>query len=124
MSGHFSAFSLVDRITDLESGKRTRGRFQVPANIARFPSTLAAEAVGQLAAWNAIAHLGFQVRPVAGLAAELRFGPLVHPGQSLDLETIIERRIGVKLTEEFQLEPEQSTSAIIVPHPEAKYFIA
>ena len=32
-------------------------------------------------------------------------------------------RIGVKLTEEFQLEPEQSTSAIIVPHPEAKYFI-
>ncbi len=33
-------------------------------------------------------------------------------------------QIGVKLTEEFQLEPEQSTSAIIVPHPEAKYFIA
>jgi 5-methyltetrahydrofolate--homocysteine methyltransferase len=32
--------------------------------------------------------------------------------------------IGVKLTEEFQLDPEQSTSAIIVPHPEAKYFIA
>ena len=33
-------------------------------------------------------------------------------------------RIGVVLTEEFQLEPEQSTSAIIVPHPEAKYFVA
>jgi len=33
-------------------------------------------------------------------------------------------RIGVQLTEEFQLEPEQTTSAIIVPHPEAKYFIA
>jgi 5-methyltetrahydrofolate--homocysteine methyltransferase len=33
-------------------------------------------------------------------------------------------RIGVKLTEEFQLDPEQTTSAIIVPHPEAKYFIA
>jgi 5-methyltetrahydrofolate--homocysteine methyltransferase len=31
--------------------------------------------------------------------------------------------IGVRLTEEFQLEPEQSTSAIIVPHPEAKYFV-
>jgi len=31
-------------------------------------------------------------------------------------------RIGVTLTEEFQLEPEQSTSAIIVHHPEAKYF--
>ncbi len=33
-------------------------------------------------------------------------------------------RIGVRLSEEFQLEPEQSTSAIIVPHPEAKYFVA
>ena len=32
--------------------------------------------------------------------------------------------IGVTLTEEFQLDPEQTTSAIIVPHPEAKYFIA
>jgi 5-methyltetrahydrofolate--homocysteine methyltransferase len=33
-------------------------------------------------------------------------------------------RIGVELSEEFQLVPEQSTSAIIVPHPEAKYFAA
>ncbi len=31
-------------------------------------------------------------------------------------------RIGVRLSEEFQLEPEQSTSALIVHHPEAKYF--
>ena len=33
-------------------------------------------------------------------------------------------RIGVVLSEEFQLHPEQSTSAIIVHHPEAKYFNA
>ena len=33
-------------------------------------------------------------------------------------------RIGVDLSEEFQLHPEQSTSAIIVHHPEAKYFNA
>jgi 5-methyltetrahydrofolate--homocysteine methyltransferase len=33
-------------------------------------------------------------------------------------------RIGVELSEEFQLVPEQSTSAIVVPHPEAKYFAA
>ncbi len=33
-------------------------------------------------------------------------------------------RIGVKVSEEFQLHPEQSTSAIVVHHPEAKYFIA
>ncbi|MGO9482941.1 MAG: vitamin B12 dependent-methionine synthase activation domain-containing protein [Candidatus Kryptoniota bacterium] len=31
-------------------------------------------------------------------------------------------RIGVTLTEEFQLVPEQSTTAIVVHHPEAKYF--
>jgi 5-methyltetrahydrofolate--homocysteine methyltransferase len=32
--------------------------------------------------------------------------------------------IDVRLTEEYQLDPEQTTSAIIVPHPEAKYFVA
>ncbi len=31
-------------------------------------------------------------------------------------------RIHVKLSEEYQLDPEQSTSAIVVHHPEAKYF--
>jgi 5-methyltetrahydrofolate--homocysteine methyltransferase len=31
-------------------------------------------------------------------------------------------RIGVGLTEEFQLDPEQSTSALVVHHPEARYF--
>ena len=33
-------------------------------------------------------------------------------------------RIGVELSEEFQLHPEQSTSAVVVHHPEAKYFNA
>ena len=33
-------------------------------------------------------------------------------------------RIGVELSEEFQLHPEQSTSALVVHHPEAKYFNA
>jgi len=31
-------------------------------------------------------------------------------------------RIGVSLTEEYSLDPEQSTNAIIVHHPEARYF--
>jgi 5-methyltetrahydrofolate--homocysteine methyltransferase len=31
-------------------------------------------------------------------------------------------RIGVELSEEFQLDPEQSTSAVVLHHPEAKYF--
>ena len=37
-------------------------------------------------------------------------------------ELLQPERIGVELTEEFQLDPEQSTSAIIVHHPDAKYF--
>jgi 5-methyltetrahydrofolate--homocysteine methyltransferase len=32
------------------------------------------------------------------------------------------QRIGCTLTENFQIDPEQSTSAIIVHHPQAKYF--
>ncbi|HEV7642740.1 MAG TPA: methionine synthase [Pyrinomonadaceae bacterium] len=37
-------------------------------------------------------------------------------------ELLHPERIDVELSEEFQLHPEQSTSAIIVHHPEAKYF--
>ena len=33
-------------------------------------------------------------------------------------------RIGVELSEEYQLHPEQSTSALVAHHPEAKYFAA
>ncbi|MSY38777.1 MAG: methionine synthase, partial [Actinobacteria bacterium] len=40
------------------------------------------------------------------------------------MELLKPDRIGVELSEEFQLHPEQSTSAIIVHHPEAKYFNA
>ena len=39
-------------------------------------------------------------------------------------ELLRPERIGVELSEEFQLHPEQSTSAVIVHHPEAKYFNA
>jgi 5-methyltetrahydrofolate--homocysteine methyltransferase len=35
-----------------------------------------------------------------------------------------EETIGVRLTSGFQLEPEQSTSALVVHHPQAKYFVA
>jgi 5-methyltetrahydrofolate--homocysteine methyltransferase len=47
------------------------------------------------------------------LSAQLQLCELLNPA-----------RIGVALSEEFQLHPEQSTSAIIVHHPEAKYFNA
>jgi 5-methyltetrahydrofolate--homocysteine methyltransferase len=35
-----------------------------------------------------------------------------------------EENVGVRLTTGFLLEPEQSTSAIVVHHPAAKYFVA
>jgi len=43
----------------------------------------------------------------------------VKLAQLLDLSAI-----GVEVTEEFMLDPEQSTSAIVIHHPEAKYFNA
>ncbi|AZK93307.1 MULTISPECIES: methionine synthase [Streptomyces] len=39
-------------------------------------------------------------------------------------ELLQPERIGVRLSEEFQLHPEQSTDAIVIHHPEAKYFNA
>ncbi|QOJ02081.1 MAG: methionine synthase [Planctomycetia bacterium] len=45
------------------------------------------------------------------LEDQAKLWPLLEPG-----------RIGIELSEEYQLEPEQSTSAIITHHPEAKYF--
>ena len=45
------------------------------------------------------------------LEDQVKLWPLLHP-----------ERIGVTLSEEFQLEPEQTTTALICHHPEAKYF--
>jgi 3-hydroxymyristoyl/3-hydroxydecanoyl-(acyl carrier protein) dehydratase len=85
MDEHFAAFSFVDRITQLEAGKRARGVFAIPARIREFPPCLVAEAVGQLAAWVAMSAIEFRGRPVAALAAETRFRGDVHPGQTLEL---------------------------------------
>lgn len=42
--------------------------------------------------------------------------------QEMLLRLLDAGRIGVELSDEFQLHPEQSTSAIVVHHPQAKYF--
>ncbi len=44
--------------------------------------------------------------------------------QTLLFELLKPERVGVELSEEFQLHPEQSTSAIVFHHPEAMYFNA
>jgi 5-methyltetrahydrofolate--homocysteine methyltransferase len=43
-------------------------------------------------------------------------------GHTQLFELIEPQRIGIELSDEFQLVPEQSTSALIVHHPQAKYF--
>jgi 3-hydroxymyristoyl/3-hydroxydecanoyl-(acyl carrier protein) dehydratase len=58
---------------------------------AHFPASLMAEAVGQLAAWSAMAHLGFAHRPVAGLASAVHYHQLPQPGCTLQLQADIER---------------------------------
>jgi 3-hydroxymyristoyl/3-hydroxydecanoyl-(acyl carrier protein) dehydratase len=90
MSDHFAAFSFVDRITEFDAGRRAVGRYDIPAGIAAFPSCLVAEAVGQLAAWVSMEHIGFRGRPVAALANETRFHGDVAPGDVLSLTVDIE----------------------------------
>jgi len=47
------------------------------------------------------------------LEDQTKFFALLHPDET----------IGVQLTTGFLLDPEQSTSALIVHHPDAKYFV-
>jgi 3-hydroxymyristoyl/3-hydroxydecanoyl-(acyl carrier protein) dehydratase len=89
-SERFRAFSFVDRITRC-SGRHIEGQYTVPASASRFPASLMAEAVGQLAAWAAMAELDFAWRPVAGIAAETRYYRIVEPGQTLTLEADLAR---------------------------------
>jgi 3-hydroxymyristoyl/3-hydroxydecanoyl-(acyl carrier protein) dehydratase len=85
MTDHFAAFSFVDRITAFTPGTSARGTFAIPRDVAGFPPCLMAEAVGQLAAWVAMSHIGFRGRPVAALARETRFRHAARPGDTLDL---------------------------------------
>lgn len=85
MDHHFRAFSFVDRITSVEPGARIRGEYLIPSALESFAPSLAAEAVGQLAAWAAMAKMDFARRPVAGLAGEIEMLHPIRPGQRLEL---------------------------------------
>jgi 3-hydroxymyristoyl/3-hydroxydecanoyl-(acyl carrier protein) dehydratase len=89
-AAHFAAFSFVDRILDFVPGKSARGVFHVPAALRAFPGCLVAEAVGQLAAWVSMEHIGYRGRPVAALAGETRFFGNVKPGDTLQLTVDID----------------------------------
>jgi 3-hydroxymyristoyl/3-hydroxydecanoyl-(acyl carrier protein) dehydratase len=87
---HFRAFSFVDRIHAIQPGVRIRGCYTIPAGIPTFHTSLVAEAVGQLAAWAAMAAVDFKSRPVAGLAANIDLLAPVLPGQVLELAAELE----------------------------------
>jgi 3-hydroxymyristoyl/3-hydroxydecanoyl-(acyl carrier protein) dehydratase len=84
------AFSFVDRITEIEAGRRARGCFAVPPGLTHFSPCLAAEAVGQLAAWVAMARDDFHRRPLAALAGEGHIIGDATPGKVLELGVELE----------------------------------
>jgi 3-hydroxymyristoyl/3-hydroxydecanoyl-(acyl carrier protein) dehydratase len=86
-----TGFCFVDRIGECAPGNRIRGQLTVPPRVPVLSPCLVAEAIGQLAAWAAMAALGFRFRPVAALAAEARFHATPHGGESLDLAVDIDR---------------------------------
>lgn len=90
MDESLRAFSFVDRIHSCEPGVAIRGRYGIPAGIEAFPPSLVAEAVGQLAAWSAMAVVDFQRRPVAGIAGGIELLGDVRPGQTLELAADLE----------------------------------
>lgn len=90
MNGHFRAFSFVDRITSLREASRVEGYYVIPGELTDFPPCLAAEAVGQLAAWAAMKAANFARRPVAGLAGRVDLLGNARPGQLLELSVDIE----------------------------------
>ncbi|MEW2129743.1 methionine synthase [Streptomyces sp. NPDC005435] len=60
-----------------------------------------------------------------GARFSLGYGACPELADRAKIATLLEpERIGVHLSEEFQLHPEQSTDAIVIHHPEAKYFNA
>jgi 3-hydroxymyristoyl/3-hydroxydecanoyl-(acyl carrier protein) dehydratase len=93
-------FHFVDRILQLEPGKHALGVRHITdsdpfilCGEGRRPQlapSIIGEALGQLAAWNVMAANGFTLRPVAGIARNIRIMGEAGPGDTLVLDTTIE----------------------------------
>ena len=81
-------FSFVDQLTAIDSD-RAHGILRCPKDAA-LHDWLVIEAVGQLAAWIAMARTDFSRRPVAALVGEIRLSGTAARGD-IDLEARIER---------------------------------
>jgi len=91
-------FLFVDRILELEPGRRTLGVTRVTPDRAvgsgggppELPSCLVGEALGQLCAWNAMHSLDFALRPVAGLVGGVTILGSAKVGDTILLESTID----------------------------------
>lgn len=93
-------FHFVDRILQLEPGKHALGVRHITdsdpfilSGEGRRPHlapSIIGEALGQLGAWNVMAANGFTLRPVAGIARNIRIMGEAGPGDTLVLDTTIQ----------------------------------
>ena len=90
MEAHSRAFTLIDRITTVDPGVRIRGHYRIPPTLEKFPSSLVAEATGQLAGWAIMAAVDFKFRCLAGIAEKVELLADARPGQVLELAADIE----------------------------------
>jgi 3-hydroxyacyl-[acyl-carrier-protein] dehydratase len=99
---HRYPFLLVDRIVELEPGRRVVGIKQVTANEPQFtghfpgrpimPGVLMVEALAQAGAVGVLSHPDFRGRvPLFAGIDGVRFRRVVRPGDVLDFELIVDR---------------------------------
>lgn len=93
-------FLFVDRILELSPGEVVRGIKHispddhylckdVEGQVCFMPS-LIGETLGQLAAWNVMAHNDFTFRPVAGVVSSAQLHRSAYVGETLELESFID----------------------------------
>lgn len=93
-------FLFVDQIVQSSPGKFVRGIKHITKEdscltrdeqgLPCFISSLIGETLGQLAAWNVMAHYEFTLRPVAGVVASARLCRPAYVGETLLLESFID----------------------------------
>src|SRR5271163_662383 len=93
-------WKLLDRVLDLERGKRASGIFGVsfeaatldgPHLRAVLPRVLALEAIGELAAWLVIVSTDFARRPLLGSFERARFERDLEAGERVRVECELSR---------------------------------
>ena len=85
------SFSFVHKISHIDPGHHARGSLRLSSEEGPTSPSLVTEAVGQLAAWAAMAAVDFERRPVAGIAGEVTLPGDALYGPILDLEVDIRR---------------------------------